>query len=92
MWRGYDTGMQMYVFRSRSAKDVVAFSHDKSGANIAPELGLWTFSYSMEISAGNSIAGVGRAHFIMAEIDRRGFLVAPVTVCVSHIAIAPRMP
>ncbi|HEY0183127.1 MAG TPA: hypothetical protein VGC09_10000 [Rhodopila sp.] len=64
--------MEIYIFSSSRAPDVLGFTADGTGANLPAEFAPW----SRQADAGEAGAGIGSSEPVKAAIDRDGFYVA----------------
>lgn len=69
--------MQAFIFVSQKDLTLLAYSSKKDGSNLPPEWGPWTHANpanpASAITPGGSLAGVGAADPVIADLERQGF-------------------
>ncbi len=65
--------MNVFIFRSKTSKALIAITPDNTGKNLPAEQGPWNPTLSGAITLGNGTSGIGGEERIITAIQRDGF-------------------
>jgi hypothetical protein len=82
--------MQVFIFRSWKDAEVVAFTGDREGEALPPDLAPWKLAGGNAIQVGDSLAGVtGGANAVLDGIGVDGYFLVRTLVYVTSQTLPP---